>query len=800
MSRCDHLRLVLAGMPAAATGNLSSTFFAALTALIALALPVHAQTDPGANWVLILDDGSGNLTLPPAASNFPGASEQGNPGQYPFFLPSSGAFDNLVAGAYGTANSYCHPHEGGEQILVVECFNSAGTPTASSQTILAVNSANLKNISYAYAPANGAVDLSLSYNQNGAASTASGPPILGAHPSTGVYTVTFNGLSGSGGAVQVTSVSSTNGRCYANGWSSNLLNTSISATITIYCTNAAGKPEDTGYLVYFIPAGATPQNLGYAWASNATQSSYAPVSVFAYNPNGGAINFTRSAVGNYAATFAGAYAQLGGNVQVSAVNTNSGAVANYCKVSSWGTGLAPADLLVNVLCFDGTGAAADSQYSVLAVGPPQPGTQPVTAAPLTLTCSTTAGPTTVGVAYTTTCAASGGVPPYRFTSDFLPRGLSLTPSDTTVTISGTPTTSAQYNYSVYLQDASSTGANTKVSFSGAIALPPPSLSVLSPATAIAGGSANLTLAVYGNNFTKAAEIQWDGTAIPTTYFSATELKGTVAASQLAKPGTYSVTVKQPSVTGGTTDVVTGALTFETFSTAPAGTVLTALPSVNTNGIYSTVLYLRNLSTTPQPFTISFYDRNGNPTAQPIVGTGALNQITGVLPVAGSVRYEAGDPSQAQISGGWALVSADPTTISVQAVVRELDLADGLYFASSYSATPGGRVLSFPFDFTTTATGQQLSTIFTIVNMDAANTAKVTCQARGPLGRLFSADITVQPLPPLGSFPGITPAGLNGFSGTISCSSTTDVNAVSTQAIADPTGAVTATFVAVTISK
>lgn len=59
----------------------------------------------------------------------------------------------------------------------------------------------------------------------------------------------------------------------------------------------------------------------------------------------------------------------------------------------------------------------------------------------------------VGIAYSSSCAASGGVPPYTYSisSGALPTGLSLNTS--TGAITGTPTTAGQFQFTCFVSDS-----------------------------------------------------------------------------------------------------------------------------------------------------------------------------------------------------------------------------------------------------------------------------------------------------------------------------------------------------------
>jgi hypothetical protein len=77
----------------------------------------------------------------------------------------------------------------------------------------------------------------------------------------------------------------------------------------------------------------------------------------------------------------------------------------------------------------------------------------------------------------------------------------------------------------------------------------------------------------GTNFVSSSVVQWNGSGRATTFVSATQLTATILASDIATPGTASVTVLNPSPGGGTS----GALTFTIYPTI-------AISSVNPGSI------------------------------------------------------------------------------------------------------------------------------------------------------------------------------------------------------------------------
>jgi hypothetical protein len=77
----------------------------------------------------------------------------------------------------------------------------------------------------------------------------------------------------------------------------------------------------------------------------------------------------------------------------------------------------------------------------------------------------------------------------------------------------------------------------------------PVISALVPGSAIAGSS-GFTLTINGSAFDSHATIQFNGNALATNFVSGSQLTATVAASAIATPGTASITVANPSSSGG----------------------------------------------------------------------------------------------------------------------------------------------------------------------------------------------------------------------------------------------------------
>ncbi|MFT4113064.1 MAG: IPT/TIG domain-containing protein [Silvibacterium sp.] len=96
--------------------------------------------------------------------------------------------------------------------------------------------------------------------------------------------------------------------------------------------------------------------------------------------------------------------------------------------------------------------------------------------------------------------------------------------------------------------------------------PKPSVISISPSSVVAG-SATETLTVTGTGFIASSVVNFNGTALATTYVSATSLTASVPASLLAADGSASISVTNPTPGGGTSTVQSYTITVPTPSVA-----------------------------------------------------------------------------------------------------------------------------------------------------------------------------------------------------------------------------------------
>ncbi len=168
--------------------------------------------------------------------------------------------------------------------------------------------------------------------------------------------------------------------------------------------------------------------------------------------------------------------------------------------------------------------------------------------------------------------------------------------------------------------------------------PVPFIGALSPVS-VAPGSADLVLTVNGDNFVAASVVDWDSTALATTYVSATQLTAVVPAALTASSGTGWITVSSAGSSGILSNIAflpvgvsTASLNFSS-STLTAGSnpyrmtqgdfnldgkidLAVANFGSNTVSIFlgngdGTFQAAQNISVSSLPFSVSVGDFNGD---------------------------------------------------------------------------------------------------------------------------------------------------------------------------------------------
>jgi len=113
-----------------------------------------------------------------------------------------------------------------------------------------------------------------------------------------------------------------------------------------------------------------------------------------------------------------------------------------------------------------------------------------------------------------------------------------------------PTTPGDYEFRLFLDNGFVRASTSPTVTVDAAISPLPVISSITPSQAVAG-SAGFTLVVYGSSFVSTSTVRWNGSARPTTFVNASQLRATIAATDLAASGTVDVSVHTPTPGGGT---------------------------------------------------------------------------------------------------------------------------------------------------------------------------------------------------------------------------------------------------------
>ncbi|WP_297900951.1 IPT/TIG domain-containing protein [Metallibacterium sp.] len=174
----------------------------------------------------------------------------------------------------------------------------------------------------------------------------------------------------------------------------------------------------------------------------------------------------------------------------------------------------------------------------------------------------------------------------------------------------------------------SAGANLTVAY------PPPTVSSLSPAAAAMGGAA-FTLTVNGSNFQSVSKVQWNGSALTTSYVSGNTLTASVPAADLASGGYATVSVVTPAPGGGSASA--------SFAVDYPVPILSAISPTSAQGGASSV----TITATGSNFVpVSTIDWNGKALSTSYVSATQLSASVpaGDLAAGGSIAVTAATPA------------------------------------------------------------------------------------------------------------------------------------------------------------
>lgn len=417
----------------------------------------------------------------------------------------------------------------------------------------------------------------------------------------------------------------------------------------------------------------------------------------------------------------------------------------------------------------------------------------VVPAPAVTTASLASG--TVGVAYSATLQASGGVAPltWSIASGSLPAGVTLNAS--TGVISGTPTTAGTANFTVQVADSGSPALTAQAALSITIAPPPLSITTTTLANGAVNESYSATVAATGGT----PSYSWSATGLPTG-LSINAGTGAITGTPSAS-GSFTVNVTVTDSTMPTamttskqfTVTINAALAISTSSLA-GGTVNTAY-SQSLAATGGTTPYTWSISAGSLPAGLSLSSAgtiSGTPT---VIGTSTFTvqvadaggaSITAVLSIviapAPLAITTTSLPNGAVNETYNATLASSGGTPPVTWAVTLGTLPAGLALNASTGAitgtptTPASSTFTITATDSTTPTAMTASKQFTVV-INAALAITTSSLANGTVGTSYSTTVVATG----GTTPyswsissGALPGGLslNSSTGTISGTPTT----------------------------
>ncbi len=260
-----------------------------------------------------------------------------------------------------------------------------------------------------------------------------------------------------------------------------------------------------------------------------------------------------------------------------------------------------------------------------------------------------------------------------------------------------------------------------ISYSGTSSSPV--LTTISPASANAG-SAAFTLTATGTNFTSTSTVDWNGTALSTTFVSATSLTAAVPAANITAAGTDSIKVVTPGV-GSSASLAftvlnpqapvlssispkTAAAGGSAFTLTASGSNFTSSSKVNWNGTALSTTFVSATSLTAAV-----------PAANIITaGTDSIKVVTPGVGSSASLAFAVLNPQAPVLS------SISPNTAAAGGAAFTLT-ASGSNFSSNSTINWNGAALA-----TTFVSAASLSAAVPAANIAAAGTASITVATPG----------------------------------------------------------------------
>jgi subtilisin family serine protease len=306
-----------------------------------------------------------------------------------------------------------------------------------------------------------------------------------------------------------------------------------------------------------------------------------------------------------------------------------------------------------------------------------------------------------------------------------------------------PVTAGQYEFRLFLNDGYTLAASSVPVTVDASQNVPPSISSLSPASAVAGGPA-FSLTVNGFGYAAGSVVRWNGSDRPTTFVSATRLQAAITASDIASIGESLVTVMTPPPGGGTSAPATfratgpPVLSVNATSVAPGGTVTVTLTdgfggqtdwlsfalTTVANYSYSSFVYVGN-GTTTRTWTVTAPSTAGNYEFRYFRNGGYTRAATSPTVVVGGGSGGGSNPTPV-------LTSLSPSSVAAGSAAFNLTVT-GSGFVSSSTVRWNGAARP-----TTFLSATQLRAAIPATDVASAGSASVTVFTPAPGGGTSSS--------------------------------------------------------------
>jgi len=338
-------------------------------------------------------------------------------------------------------------------------------------------------------------------------------------------------------------------------------------------------------------------------------------------------------------------------------------------------------------------------------------------------------------------AASGGTPPYHWSGQSLPAGLSINAS--TGVLSGTPTASGNFTFTIQATDSASTPAMASQSYTITIAAPPLTINTLSPLpNATVGLPYAVTLTVSGGT----SPYTWSITSGSVSGLSLVSTTGVLQGTPAAA-GAFSLTIR---VTDSSQPPSQASQNFSLTVNPPAVNIISISPPPN-----GAVGVAYNPSQQPQfsvvggtpPYT---WSASGLPPGLNINATSGV--LTGTPTTAGtfSITLQATDSSAPPITGTRTFSITIATGLSITTATQLPDTTLGSAF--SYTMTAAGGAPPYTWSANGLPSGLSINASTGVISGTTASAGTISFavtvvdSAQASASARFNINVMPLPLP------------------------------------------------------